>query len=159
MELITFVNKWLHLLSIIATTGGVLTMLFVVIPALGPETEEPSDRAKAIFRRYGIVSGFLWLVVIITGFVNFFIVSPHASKGYHMYLGMKTVLALFMFGVAMYMGHPSKKPGAGRNRTQLLTILAILTVIVVGLSACLNISRINGSGIDKPAVASGEIPR
>jgi uncharacterized membrane protein len=155
-----FINKWLHLLSVIGTLGGLAFAWFVLRPA--PNTapsgeaagEGVADPNRELWKRFGMAVGVFWIVVLLTGFYNYYKVSPTVVSRYHMFAGMKMGLALLMFVLTMLIAHPA--PGMAafrRNRGPLLIGILILGVIVVGLSAHLNLSRISRDYI-KPAVSA-----
>ena len=149
MTFITFVSKWIHLFSIVGVLGTVICMRFVVLPALQGEQNESGER---MFRAAGRISALFWLLIILTGLFNTYRVSADVNKAYHMALGGKIALALLMLGLSALLSHPSRNPEGGRqNRAQLLSIILLLGVLILGLSAHLNISRITGTGLEKPA--------
>src|SRR5689334_8066740 len=103
MDVAVFLNKWLHLLSVTAVFGGIVVAVLVLVPALRPSAHNaqgsPADadqagagesaEARAVWRRFGMVQGILWFVVLATGFYNYYLVSPNVNGHYHMFLGMK----------------------------------------------------------------------
>lgn len=148
MDLVAFVNKWLHLLSIITVLGGTIVMCLSVLPAVQTE-EGPNETGRKVWRSFGIIMGIAWLVVLATGFFNLVLVSPHVNKGYHMIVGIKMALALLMFGLAMMVSHPLPAlSGLQKNRNPILIVIIALGVLTVGLSANLNMSRVSGKGLD-----------
>jgi hypothetical protein len=150
---ITFLSKWLHLLSIIGVLGTAICLRYVVVPALRGEDSEAGQR---LFGYAGRLTAVLWAVIILTGLFNTYRVSADVNKEYHMALGGKIALALIMLGLSTLISHPSPKfAGLQQNRAQWLSAVLGLGVLIVGLSAHLNISRITGTGLDKtPAVIS-----
>ena len=156
MALDMFFNKWLHLLSMIGALGGLIFALIVLIT-----TNPGTEGTEAHWKRFGRAQGMLWLVVMVTGFYNMMKVTPSVNGHYQMFLGIKMMFAILMFIVSMMMAHPGpgKMGKLAENRRPVLQFVILLGVIIVGLSAYLNISRINGSGL-KPktttAATSGE---
>jgi uncharacterized membrane protein len=160
-----FINKWLHLLSVIGTLGGLAFAWHVLRPG-SPEATSPdraagdaeADANPEMWKRFGMAVGILWIVVLLTGFYNYYKVSPTVVSRYHMFAGMKMGLAILMFVLTMLIAHPA--PGMAafrRNRGPLLVGILILGVIVVGLSAHLNLSRISGDYV-KPAASAVPAP-
>jgi uncharacterized membrane protein len=148
---IAFFNKWLHLLSIIGVLGGTAFAWLVLKPVLKAE-DGGGDTGKLLWKRFGIALGVLWLIVLATGFLNQMLVTPKVNANYQMLLGMKMGLALLMFVVSLLLAHPI--PAVARffkDRSAWLLVLLLLGAIVVGISAHLNLSRINGSGLKAPA--------
>ena len=151
MTFITFLSKWLHLISIIGVLGTVICLRFVVVPAF---EDGESETAGRLFRNAGRLSAVLWGIILLTGLFNSYRVSADVSKAYHMALGGKIALALVMLGLSTVLSHPSPKfAGVQQNRAQWLTAILILGTLVVGLSAHLNISRLNRSGLESPPAA------
>jgi hypothetical protein len=154
MDLAPFLNKWLHLLSIIFVLGGVFYQRFVAMPGLRTGELADTDWARSLARRWGLISAFLWLIILATGFVNFHFVAAHVNSAYSAVLGMKILLALVMFFLAMAISHPVPFLGGLRQQpARALTILILLGIVVVGISAYLNLSRISGAGLRRAPAA------
>ena len=152
MTFITFLSKWLHLISIVGVLGTAMCLRFVVVPAF---REGQSEAGERLFRLAGRFSGVLWVVILLTGSFNTYQISAEVNKPYHMALGGKIMLALIMLGLTTVLSHPSPKfAGLQQHRAQWLTWILILGVVIVGFSAHLNISRITGTGLDRPAVST-----
>ena len=150
MDAVAFGNKLLHLLSIITVVGGLAMIRLAVMPALQSSGAENSDAAKLIYRRYGMIIGIAWIIALITGFANMALVSEHANKSYHVLLGMKMAVALLMFFLTMAIVHPIPAlAGLRAFRGPMMIILLFMAVIIVGMSASLNMSRVSGKGLDK----------
>lgn len=150
MDLVSFFNKWLHLLSIIGTLGGIAFAYMVLVPAARDVESGATDSTAPLWRRFGMVIGALWIVVLLTGFFNYYLVSPHVVGTYHMFVGIKMTLAIIMFLLTLVMAHPL--PPLARfqsHRGPLLLLLLVLGVLVVGISAHLNMKRVDGSYIKK----------
>jgi putative copper export protein len=147
-----FINKWLHLLSMIGVLGGIMFALLVLVPSLNGTSE---DVSKSLWKRFGISLAVLWMVVLATGFYNMILVSPSVNKEYQKLLGMKMGLAILMFILTMLMAHPM--PALRKfvnNRRPWLLVLMLCGIIVVGISAHLNMSRVSGAGLkEKPVNA------
>lgn len=148
MEL-AFFNKWLHLLCIIGMLGGTAFAWFVLYPAFKDHPDTPD--AKAIWRKYGIMQGALWVIILLTGFFNQHIVTPGVTGKYQMFLGMKITLAILMFILAMIAAHPA--PGLEKwtkNKGPWLAVILLMGIVAVGISAHLNMGRVSGE-FKKPA--------
>lgn len=166
MDAIQFVNKWLHLLSIIGVLGGIMFAAMVLRAAPGTPGSDyathEDEGAKLRWKRWGIAQAVLWVVVLATGFANYAFISPGVIGRYHMLVGMKISLAVLMFLIALALAHPVPAlAGLVRKRSTWLGVLVILGVIVVGISAYLNIGRVKRT-LTKPAAAvveqSGVLP-
>lgn len=151
MEYLTFLNKWLHLMSISGVLGGIIFAWIVLMPIRKAEGEE-GETAALLWRRFGIALGALWAVALLTGFYNFYLVTPQVNGSYQMLLGMKMSLAIIMFLISLAIAHPM--PAVARFfRDRRAWLLALLTLgaVVIGLSAHLNLSRLSGKGLKAPA--------
>ncbi len=154
MELVTFFNKWLHLISIVGVLGGTAFAWLVMVPAL--RDGEDSPLAKMQWKRFGISLAVLWVIVLITGFANMAFVSPKVNAAYQGILGIKMMLALLMFVLSLLLAHPipAMKQMMQNRATWLLTLM-VIGIAILGLSAHLNISRVNGTGLKPPAAGAG----
>jgi putative copper export protein len=147
---VSFFNKWLHLTSIVCVLGGIFFAWFVLVPTL-KDGDETDGLARRMWKRFGMAFGVLWLIVLATGFLNMYLVTPKVNAHYQMILGIKTLLALGMFFVSMLIAHPMKAMARFfGNRGPWLLALLLAGIVVLGLSAHLNLSRISGAGL-KPA--------
>jgi magnesium-transporting ATPase (P-type) len=150
MEIVTFVNKWIHLLSIIGAIGAIAFARLAVVPVLRSHTEEENGIGKALLKKFGILLAIYWVLILVTGFINLFLVWPQTTSAYHRLLEGKVVLALIMFALSMFLVHPAPAYERFRsNRATWLMVLLLLGILVVGLSAHLNIARVTGTGIVK----------
>jgi len=155
VDVLKFVSKWLHLLSIISVFGSLIFAWLVMVPVMRKHAIEEEEPSRAIWKTLGISLGILWLVILLTGFFNVYVVSASVGKAYHTFLGAKIALALLMLGLSMAMFHPAPAFAQfRRNRPQWLLALVVLGAIVVGLSAHLNLSRLSGAALERPADVS-----
>ena len=158
MELVTFFNKWLHLVSIVGVLGGTAFALLVMAPLLRNEAKD-SPLAKGMWKRFASSIAILWIIVLVTGFVNLFMVSHSVNSSYQSILGIKVLLALLMFVLSVLLAHPI--PAVARfveNRSTWLMTLMIIGIAILGLSAHLNISRVTGAGLKSPATTAASTP-
>jgi cytochrome b561 len=136
----------------IGTLGGLLFARIVLAPSSPTEADE---QLAPQWKRFGMSVGALWLVVLITGFINYGFVLTKVSGQYHMLAGIKMLLSLAMFALTLFMAHGAKNV---RRRGAVLSILVAAGILVVGISAQLNMSRVNGSGLKKtPSVSSAAV--
>jgi hypothetical protein len=156
MDLLPFLNKWIHLASMAGVFGGILFAWLVLIPSEADARGAGNENAvRAMWKRFGMPFGVLWLLALVTGFINYGIVSGTVVGRYHMFLGMKMMLAILMFIASMLLAHPM--PALERftsERRPILLGLLTFGVIVLGISGFLNMSRVNGSLLKKPAAAA-----
>ena len=146
MESLVFVNKWLHLLSMIGTLGGMAFAWLVLRPATTTVGYADQQRLSPLWRAFGISLGVFWVLVITTGIINYLLVHQSVNAQYKMLLAVKVVMVSVMFALSAVSARPirgqrSIAPG------KVLGLLLILGIAVVGISARLNLSRIDGTGL------------
>lgn len=149
IALVGLINKWLHLLSIIGILGWTGFAALILIPA-AKAGAEVSDIIQSLWKRLGRGLLLLWVVALLTGFYNLYLVSPSVNAWYQGLVGMKMGLAILMFLAMHYV--VLRKPAPDRflqEKRALLIVLLLVGVVIVGMSARLNISRIgpNGTGL------------
>jgi hypothetical protein len=144
LEIIKFGIKWLHLMSIATIVGGTIFMYVQVNVRQAVSDGADRDPFRESKKHIALVLAIGWVVALFTGFINFMFVasSGTAEPSWHMWAGMKIVLALIMCGLTIYMGHLKPKAEGGINREPLLVGLLALGAVIVGLSAHLNMSRL-----------------
>jgi hypothetical protein len=131
-DVLSILMRALHIASVITLLGGVLYARLVQLPGLR-QTPEPARgeieaRSAAAFRPavFAAIAGLL-----LSGMYNLF-ANPGHSPRYHMLLGVKLLLALHIFAVAMLATQP-KNP----RRARLLTGAAISGLVIILISAYL----------------------
>lgn len=122
----------LHILSAVTLIGGVLAWRFAAIPgiaSLAPETRSKVDNAIAAAWRPAVMLAVLGLLV--SGIYNF-LRKTGLPPTYHMVFGIKILLVLHVFAVAMLATRPDNA-----RRTKQLTGIAVSGSVIVILSAIL----------------------
>ena len=149
-----FVSKWLHVMSIIGVLGGSFFMWLLLCTVTVAPDSPASDLIKTQWRKAGVTLMGLWVVVLITGFYNYYVVSPHVAAAYHMLVGMKIGIVMLMLVLSVAMLHPVKIFAAlQQKRAAGMLILVLLGVAVIGISSRLNMGRVDGSLLRKPDAA------
>lgn len=120
--------RWLHLSSVVTLVGGILYARFVIAPS---ESFLPADargtldeRAAAHFRP--VVFGSI-ICLVISGLFNY-IIKPGHSPLFHALFGIKILLALHVFAVAILIAQPGNKR---RNRQMFGAAVSGLTIILI----------------------------
>ena len=155
--MVALINKWVHLISMIGVLGSVMLVLIAILPVSSRSQYESAY--NEIWKRYGIFVAVLWGLVLLTGFYNLHLVSGTVTPEYQAKLGMKMAFAIFMFLLTVLSGHPI--PALKRythNRKPWLFLILILGLVIVGISAELNISRVNGTGINHNDIIKPILP-
>ena len=136
VPLLPLLMRWTHILSAIMMLGGALFMRFVLKGALAsiPEVER-ATLAAAVRKRWKIFVMALTTLLLISGFYNYLMVTrfEHQGEGtYHMLFGIKFLLSLAVFTLAMFLiGGSGVARKAQANDKLFLTVLAVMGVGVV----------------------------
>jgi hypothetical protein len=142
----------------IGVLGGIIFAWISLRQAAKSDDSATVEILKPILRAFGISLGVFWIVALLTGFYNYFMVMGSVTGAYHMYAGIKMMLAILMFLLSVYMAHPGSGDAPTlKKRFNWLVALIVLGVMIVGISAHLNLSRISGAYI-KPPVNSPVAP-
>jgi putative copper export protein len=124
--------RWLHFTSMATLVGGILYGRLVMTTsasALAPDARDAfGDRAAARYRPL-VVAAMIGLIV--SGTYNLLTNPGHTPK-YHMLLGIKLMLVLHVFAVAMLITQP-KNP----RRARMMTGTLISGLIILAISAYL----------------------
>jgi len=124
--------RWVHISSMATLLGGMLYWRLVLAPAseaMSPETREAlGDKAASLFSPivFASIAGLL-----ISGIFKY-LTSPGHQPVYHMIFGIKMLLALHVFAVAILIARPGNP-----RRTRMLTGTVISGLLIVFLSAWL----------------------
>lgn len=146
--------KWVHLVSIVMAVGLTLFQYLVLHPVIRRFQGISEESLQALRRRAGIVTGIAWIFIWITGIYNLVVIIPTVKPNYHMVLGAKLLLVLVLFFISTALSHPALAfEGIQRNRARWVAIAAWLGIIVVVLSATMNMMRLKGVALKEPPLA------
>jgi uncharacterized membrane protein len=127
-EILTALMRWVHLSSAVTLIGGVFYARFVMIPAghaLSADGRKTlDDAASARFRPvvYSAIAG-----LVLSGIFNY-LSKPGHSVLFHMLFGIKMLLALHVFSVAILVTAPNNP----RRARQLFgAAISGLTIILI----------------------------
>lgn len=142
--LLPLIFRWLHIGPAIVLVGGTAFMLFVLVPAAKEISDEEHQklRAAVIKRWKRFVHAGIGLFLI-SGFYNYLVLQGPAhnaagDKIYHMFMGIKMLLAMAVFAIAEIMVGRSKLAEKFRQNTpKFLAINLTLAVAIVMLSGFL----------------------
>jgi putative copper export protein len=113
LELLQLVSRWAHLTSVALLIGGILYARWVALPALRG-LGSPATASDAMARSFRGCTVFAIVTLIATGLFNL-LTGPPRLPPYHMWFGIKMLLALHVFAVSLI----SAKPGNPRRERQL----------------------------------------
>jgi uncharacterized membrane protein len=124
--------RWLHFSALTTLIGGILYGRLVMVPssaALAPDEREAlGDRAATAFRPF-VLAAICGLVV--SGVYNILTHPGHTTK-YHILLGIKLLMALHVFVVALLIVQPSNP-----RRRRMMTVVAIFGLAIIAIAAYL----------------------
>ena len=131
-DAITALARWLHLTSVVTLIGGILYARFVLYPASGGLSSEEStgleNRAASRFRPMVFTA---MALLVLSGSYNFLYKNPRTAL-YHALFGIKILLVLHVFAVAILATAPNN-----RRRARQMFGAAISGVIIILISAYL----------------------
>jgi uncharacterized membrane protein len=131
-EALQVIMRWLHISSVVTLIGGVLYGRLVFFPGLGrlaPEVRASLDEtAAAAFRPlvYAAVG-----CLTFSGLYNIFS-NPGHSPRYHILLGIKLLLVMHVFAVALLLVRPNNP-----RRSRMMGLTAISGFVIIAISAYL----------------------
>lgn len=152
------VSRWIHVLTACLAVGGTFFML-VVLP-LGIQSLENPSRSDVFLRFRSVFKKIIHtaiLLFLITGAYNTYLTWPrYASiKGLgHALFGMHLLLALIVFGIALYATAGRQPPARNKG---LMTLNMILLVLVVLAASSLKWAR--ERAMLRPAPPTSDIAR
>jgi len=149
MNFLDLLFRLIHIFTAVALVGGTIYVRFVLLPAAKelPDAEHDAlkGRLKASWKKWVMIGITLLLV---SGFYNYLQVAAPAHKAvgdsrYHMFMGIKILLALGVFFLASVMtGRSAKFEGMRKNPAGPLSILILLAAITIGLGSFLKVRGI-----------------
>ncbi len=129
----TVLMRWLHISSMATLIGGILYGRLVMAPSiatLSPDAQDAlSGQAASRFRPLVVAS---MIGLIISGIYRVLITPGHRPM-YHMLLGIKLLLALHVFAVAILIVKPINP-----RRTRMMTGVLISGLAIILISAWLS---------------------
>jgi uncharacterized membrane protein len=124
--------RWLHITSAVTLIGGILYARFVIAPSesfLSTDARATlDDRVAAHFRPLVLAA---MTLLVISGLFNF-LTKPGHSSLYHALFGIKILLALHVFSVAILVVRPRNQ-----RRNRQMSGAAISGLIIILISAYL----------------------
>ncbi|HEU0140754.1 MAG: hypothetical protein KJZ78_07220 [Bryobacteraceae bacterium] len=126
--------RWIHITSVVFVVGGMLYARLILLPAMARLS--PQDRQSMTDRLAAYLSPWAWAAmaaIVGSGLYNFFTKAGY-PPGYHMWFGIKILLALHVFAVLMLL---TKSGGDERKRARWMTGVIISALIVIAISAWL----------------------
>ena len=113
-EILTAIMRWVHISSVVTLIGGIVYARFVMIPAaasLAPDARTALVESAAAHFRPAVFAAMAGLVL--SGIYNY-LLKPGHSVRYSALFGVKMLLALHVFSVAILVAAP-KNPRRARQ--------------------------------------------
>ncbi len=149
MDPVELFSRLAHILGAIALFGGSIFIRQVLMPAVSelPEEIHLSFRER-LMKKWRMIMGICILVLILSGFYNYLAVTGPAhsdagDKKYHMFMGIKMLLAFAVFFFASGLAGRSKAMEWMRKNYKTWSLVSILlATAVVGIASFLKLRGI-----------------
>ena len=126
--------RWIHITSVITAIGGLLYAGLVIAPALSSlPAETRPEFAGAVNNRFRPLLRLAIVMLIVSGIYNL-VTKANLPPGYHMWFGIKMLLALHVIAVSFLLSSSSVTQ---ERRTRMTTGVVISAGVIVLLSAYL----------------------
>ena len=140
VALTPLVMRWIHLLSAVMAGGGILFYWIVLAPAIRKALtpEQGTALRDAVMRRLKMIVHPSIVLFLISGFYNYLVVLRPLHDGqaiYHALFGVKFLLAIAVFALAIVLTSTrkwSEKLRNGKLGWMLLSIGVIAVVLIGG---------------------------
>jgi uncharacterized membrane protein len=137
-DVLSVIMRWLHITSAVVVVGGVLYARFVIAPALATLAAQQQEAlGAAMAARYRSLLYLAILLITGTGLYNT-IMNTGRGPLYQTLLGIKLLLVLHVFAVALLIVKP-KNP----KRARQMTGLVISGLVIIAISAVLRQLHLN----------------
>jgi uncharacterized membrane protein len=127
-EILTALMRWVHISSVVTLIGGIVYARFVMIPAAGSlssDAQTALDKGTAAHFRPAVFAAMTGLVL--SGIFNY-LSRPGHSVLYHAFFGVKILLVLHVFSVAIL----ATAPNNPRRARQLFgAAVSGLTIVLI----------------------------
>jgi len=132
-DILTIIMRWLHIASMATLVGGILYGRFVIVPAANglaqDAAEALSERAAAQYKPLVFAS---MAGLLLSGIYRFLITPGHRPL-YQSLFGIKMLLVLHVFAVAILIVKPHNP-----RRARMMTGVVISGMCIVAISAWLS---------------------
>jgi uncharacterized membrane protein len=131
MDFLEVLSRWMHLASVAVLVGGMIYAWVAVAPQLhGGET---GNQMAARFRPLVLAAA---ACLLISG-VYKLLTTPGHSPVYYVLLGVKLLLVLHVFAVAVLATSPAAGPEKQARRPRMMAGVAISGLVIIALSGYL----------------------
>ena len=157
-------SRWAHVLGAVVLLGGAVFSRYVLLPLVAAEPEEEQARWHGLVRsKWAKFVGICTLVLLVSGFYNYLVVSVPQHKGdglYHGLMGAKMLLAFAVFFFAAALSGKARALDRIRARRKLwMTATVVMGTAAVMIAGYLKMrgpyiapDAADGVRIETPAV-------
>ena len=142
---IALVSRWMHILAAITAVGGTIYMRVAMVPAADAISDDQRRHLQESLRSlWAIPIHAAILFLVISGFYNLVLIETRYEVPplYHALFGIKFLLALAIFYIAVTLSGRSKPAQRMRENARFwLTLNMVLAVVLVCISGTLRIGR------------------
>lgn len=132
-------TRWLHIASAVALVGGIVYARLAATPAMNVIPADARNRlAEAFGARFRRLAISAVVALLVSGLYRFML-SPFRERPYHMIFGIKVLLALHVFAVAILLVTPASSPEKLARRPRMMTGVIISGLAIIALSAYLRL--------------------
>ena len=127
-DILTVLMRWVHISSVATLVGSILYARFVETPSLAklpPDSREAVADAAAVRYRPIVTTAIIGL--IISGIYRLLISRGHTPT-YHMLFGVKMLLVLHVFSIAVLIARPHNPRRVRQMTGMLISGLAIIAI-------------------------------
>ena len=143
VAILPLLMRWMHILAAIVALGGSFFVRFVLMPSAHQVLDDKThgELRAAVTRRWMRFVHTCILLFLVSGFYNYLVIQAPAHHGqpmYHMLFGIKFLLALVVFALAVAL--TSLKPWSEKLRANAklwLGVLVALAIVIVLISGYL----------------------
>ena len=163
--ILALVMRWVHIVSAVFTVGGSVFIPFVLLPVVSANLSE-SERGPfrdAVMKRWKAFFHPFIILFLVSGFYNYMAVTAPLHQGqalYHALFGVKFLLAIAFFGLAIIATSTmawSKKMRARSGIWALLVLTGLLIVLIAGFMKVMPAAASEDAGTAAPAESVEEI--
>ena len=140
---IALVSRWLHILSAITVVGATIYARVAVLPAADAISDDQRRHLQDTLRSlWNVPLHAAILFLLVSGLYNVYVIETRyeVPSLYHALFGIKFLLALVIFYIAISLAGRSKLAQRMRKNARLwLTINMLLAIILVCISGVLRV--------------------
>lgn len=133
-DILGILMRWTHITSITFLAGSALYSRLAVYPALqalsNPEQKKTADRLAGLLRPWVVIA----VVLAFGSGIYNLLHKVSTPQGYHMWFGIKFLLALHIAAISLIMGRPGVDLA---KRMRQVTGSAVTILLVIAISAYL----------------------